>query len=224
MGDAANAGVAAAIVMIVMTVVIRTIFMAVYLSGGQVELNHKPDLLKRQPVKGVLLVAFFSGFCHSNGMDLEALFEAINDEELEPNSDLGVLREVLQSVQGRKNFDTKTMKRFGELTGKAHQHRRLKPSASEIEFELVGLSGSARRISEFALQVEDILVTVDLSRVKKCEGEGCEALFIDESKNKSRRWCDMAHCGALRKSKVYYDKHRRVNPVTDSKSTLGAKS
>ena len=169
------------------------------------------------------MVAFFWTFCQSSPMELDALFEAINDENLEPNSDIAVLRDVLQSVTSRKNFDTKTMKRFGELTGKAHQHRRLKPSTSEIEFELVGLSPSARRISEFALAVEDILVTIDLSRVKKCEGEGCEALFIDQSKNKSRRWCDMAHCGMLRKSKVFYDKHRRVNPVVSEESKLGAK-
>ena len=143
-------------------------------------------------------------------MSFEALFEAINDEELEPNSDIAVLREILQSVTSRKNFDTRTMKRFGELTGKAHQHRRLKPSTSEIEFELVGLSGVQRKVSEFALQVEEILLTVELARVKKCEGDECEALFIDESKNKSRKWCDMAHCGMLRKSKVFYDNHRRV--------------
>ena len=143
-------------------------------------------------------------------MGFEALFEAINDEELEPNSDIAVLREILQSVTSRKNFDTRTMKRFGELTGKAHQHRRLKPSTSEIEFELVGLTGMQRKVSEFALQVEEILVTVELARVKKCEGDECEALFIDESKNKSRKWCDMAHCGMLRKSKVFYDNHRRV--------------
>ena len=143
-------------------------------------------------------------------MSFEALFEAINDEESEPNSDIAVLREILQSVTNRKNFDTRTMKRFGELTGKAHQHRRLKPSTSEIEFELVGLTGMQRKVSEFALQVEEILVTVELARVKKCEGDECEALFIDESKNKSRKWCDMAHCGMLRKSKVFYDNHRRV--------------
>ena len=143
-------------------------------------------------------------------MSFEALFEAINDEELEPNSDIAVIREILQSVTNRKNFDTRTMKRFGELTGKAHQHRRLKPSTSEIEFELVGLTGMQRKVSEFALQVEEILVTVELARVKKCEGDECEALFIDESKNKSRKWCDMAHCGMLRKSKVFYDNHRRV--------------
>jgi predicted RNA-binding Zn ribbon-like protein len=169
------------------------------------------------------MVAFFLTICHSFTMDLEALFAAINDEELEPNSDLAVLREVLLSVVSRKNFDTRTMKKFGELTGKAHQHRRLKPSTSEIQFELVGITGSARRISEFALQVEEILVTMDLSRVKKCEGDECEALFIDESKNKSRRWCDMAHCGMLRKSKVFYDKHRRVNPVVEAETKLGAK-
>jgi predicted RNA-binding Zn ribbon-like protein len=143
-------------------------------------------------------------------MNFTELFEAINDEELEPNSDIAVLREILQSVTNRKNFDTRTMKRFGELTGKAHQHRRLKPSTSEIEFELVGLTGMQRKVSEFALQVEEILVTVELARVKKCEGDECEALFIDESKNKSRKWCDMAHCGMLRKSKVFYDNHRRV--------------
>ena len=156
-------------------------------------------------------------------MDLEELFLALNDEELEPNSDLTVLRDVLQTVASRKNFDTRTMKRFGELSGKAHQHRRLKPSTAEIEFELVGLTGNARRISEFALLVEDILVSVELSRVKRCEGEGCEALFIDESKNKSRRWCDMAHCGMLRKSKAYYNKHRRVNPGDETKSKSGVK-
>jgi len=165
-----------------------------------------------------LLVAFFSPFCHSFGMDREQLFAALNNEELEPNSELTVLRDVLQTVASRKNFDTGTMKRFGELSGKAHQHRRLKPSTAEIEFELVGLTGDARRISEFALLVEDILVSVDLSRVKRCEGEGCEALFIDESKNKSRRWCDMAQCGMLRKSKLYYNKHRRVNPGDDAKT------
>ena len=156
------------------------------------------------------MVAFISGFCQSVAMNFTELFDAINDEDLEPNSDIGILRDVLHAVTARKNFDTRTMKRFGELTGKAHQHRRLMPSTKEISFQLVGLSGSARKISEFALQVEEILVTVELTRVKKCEGEDCESLFIDESKNKSRKWCDMAHCGMLRKSKVFYDNHLRV--------------
>ena len=169
------------------------------------------------------MVAFFEALCHSHLVELQGLFDAVNDVELEPNSDLMVLRDVLQSVAQKKNFDTKTMKRFGELTGKAHQHRRMQPNSSKIGFELVGISGSSRKISELALQVEEILVTVELDRVKKCASEDCEALFIDESKNKSRKWCDMAHCGMLRKSKVYYDKHRRVSPAFEAKPKLGEK-
>lgn len=156
-------------------------------------------------------------------MDRAELFAAINDEALEPNSDLAVLRDVIKSVAYRKNFDTRTMKRFGELTGKAHQHRRLKPSSTNVGFELVGLTGGQRKIAEFALEVEDILVTVELDRIKECEGEDCFELFIDESKNKSKKWCQMAHCGMLKKSKVFYDKHRRVNPVA-SPDTVSMKS
>ena len=182
-----------------------------------------PDPSERQPSKCFLVVAFFLPVCHSNGVELRELIDAINDEELEPNSDLGVLREVLESVATKKNFETQIMKRFGELTSKAHQNRRLQPSTAKISFELVGLTGSAKTISEFALLVEEILVTVELERVKKCAGEGCEALFIDESKNKSRKWCAMSHCGMLQKSKVFYDKHRRVNPVTQAESKLGVK-
>ena len=169
------------------------------------------------------MVAFFEAFWHPKPVELQELFDAVNDAGLEPNSDLVVLRDVLQSVAQKKNFDTKTMKRFGELTGKAHQHRRLQPSASKIGFELVGISGNARKISELALLVEEILVTVELDRIKKCMAKDCEALFIDESKNKSRKWCDMAQCGMLRKSKVYYDKHRRVSPASKSKPKLGEK-
>jgi hypothetical protein len=168
------------------------------------------------------VVAFSVALWQPLDMYSPELFEAINRAGLEPNSDFSILRDVLESVAQKKNFETRVMKRFGELTGKAHQHRRLRPDISKIGFELVGLIGDAKKISEFALEVEDILVSVDLERVKKCAGDGCEALFIDESKNKSRKWCDMAHCGALRKSKVFYDKHRRVNPLVDEESTLGA--
>jgi len=149
-------------------------------------------------------------------MEISDLFDAINQEELEPNSDLAVIREVLVCVAHRRNFDTRTMKKFGELTGKAHQHRRLKPNSTKVEFELVGLSGGVRRIAELSLLVEELLVNFELDRVKVCAGDDCHHVFMDLSKNKSRKWCDMAHCGTLAKSKTFYDRHLRVNPLADS--------
>jgi predicted RNA-binding Zn ribbon-like protein len=37
-------------------------------------------------------------------------------------------------------------------------------------------------------------------RFKACRGEDCRWVFIDHSRNTSRRWCDMAGCGNRAKS------------------------
>ena len=42
----------------------------------------------------------------------------------------------------------------------------------------------------------DLLTTGPLDRVKVCASEvGCAGLFLDTSKNRSRRWCSMQACG-----------------------------
>ncbi|GGH78650.1 putative RNA-binding Zn ribbon-like protein [Pullulanibacillus pueri] len=51
----------------------------------------------------------------------------------------------------------------------------------------------------------DILTSEkELSRVKKCEGAPCGWLFLDTSRNRSRRWCSMADCGNRAKAKRFY--------------------
>jgi predicted RNA-binding Zn ribbon-like protein len=40
-----------------------------------------------------------------------------------------------------------------------------------------------------------------LTRVKRCDG--CQWLFLDESKNRSRRWCSMEDCGTHEKVRRY---------------------
>jgi len=35
----------------------------------------------------------------------------------------------------------------------------------------------------------------ELGRVKVCDGEGCGWVFLDRSRNGSRRWCDSRDCG-----------------------------
>lgn len=43
-------------------------------------------------------------------------------------------------------------------------------------------------------------------RVRECLGEGCGWLFLDVSKNRSRKWCDMSDCGNRAKAKRHYAK------------------
>jgi predicted RNA-binding Zn ribbon-like protein len=50
----------------------------------------------------------------------------------------------------------------------------------------------------------DLLVSDDVHRVRRCAGETCAWLFLDASRNHSRRWCDMRHCGNRAKARRYY--------------------
>jgi predicted RNA-binding Zn ribbon-like protein len=63
------------------------------------------------------------------------------------------------------------------------------------------------RIAEAAL---DLLQAADLTRVRRCpvpEG-GCGWLFLDQSRNGSRRWCRMADCGTAVKARRLTERRR----------------
>lgn len=47
------------------------------------------------------------------------------------------------------------------------------------------------------------------ARIGICEGGQCGWLFLDESRGKRRRWCDMNDCGSRAKARRYYEKHKR---------------
>lgn len=47
-----------------------------------------------------------------------------------------------------------------------------------------------------------LLMSDDLAKVKECPG--CGWLFLDTSKNQSRRWCSMNTCGARDKMRRYH--------------------
>jgi predicted RNA-binding Zn ribbon-like protein len=46
-----------------------------------------------------------------------------------------------------------------------------------------------------AQSAAELLTSPKLGRVKVCAGEGCGWVFLDESRNGSRRWCDSRDCG-----------------------------
>ncbi len=46
-----------------------------------------------------------------------------------------------------------------------------------------------------AQSAAELLTSPKLGRVKVCSGEGCGWVFVDESRNGSRRWCDSRDCG-----------------------------
>jgi predicted RNA-binding Zn ribbon-like protein len=61
-----------------------------------------------------------------------------------------------------------------------------------------------------ARQSAELLVGGTLARVRECAADDCRWLFLDTSKNRSRRWCDMKSCGNRAKVRRFYRKKREV--------------
>jgi predicted RNA-binding Zn ribbon-like protein len=68
-----------------------------------------------------------------------------------------------------------------------------------IPVDRAGVATLRWRIVESAIE---LLASDDFARVGACPT--CGWFFLDTTKNRSRRWCSMAMCGSVSKSRRYY--------------------
>lgn len=54
-------------------------------------------------------------------------------------------------------------------------------------------------IGRLADQAQELLTGADLMHLKSCSSSECDWLFLDSSKNKQRKWCQMSVCGSREK-------------------------
>jgi predicted RNA-binding Zn ribbon-like protein len=62
-----------------------------------------------------------------------------------------------------------------------------------------------------ALSCEELLRSEDVARLGQCSGRDCRWLWIDRTKNQSRRWCDMAVCGNRAKAHRHHQRQIQRN-------------
>ena len=64
----------------------------------------------------------------------------------------------------------------------------------------------AKLVGPVVWSAAELLTSGKIDQVKCCASETCGWLFLDNTKNHSRRWCDMGDCGSHAKAKRYYRK------------------
>ncbi len=78
-------------------------------------------------------------------------------------------------------------------------------------------SGLDRMLWPVAWSAAELLLRGPLERIRECPGQDtCGWLFLDLSKNASRRWCDMRVCGNRAKARRHYE--RTLTPANRSRS------
>jgi predicted RNA-binding Zn ribbon-like protein len=128
------------------------------------------------------------------------------------------LREALAKVlYGRIDGTRPPAGQLQVLEQKFHAaalHRRLLAGESHLEWSWSGVERQAEiPLWMLAQAASDLLVSRDAELIKDCGDPSCRWLFLDVSKNHTRRWCDMKTCGNRMKARRH---HERVKGDGDS--------
>ncbi|HUM07230.1 MAG TPA: ABATE domain-containing protein [Terriglobales bacterium] len=123
------------------------------------------------------------------------------------------LRECLYRIisHGLRNQrpDPSDVKVFNGFLGEALGRLQLQLRRGGYRLQFPGVSGPRldSLLWPIAKSASNLLTSGDLSYVHECDSPSCRWMFVDRSKNHSRRWCDMKVCGNRLKARRFY--HRQ---------------
>jgi predicted RNA-binding Zn ribbon-like protein len=66
-----------------------------------------------------------------------------------------------------------------------------------------------------ALSTASLLTSSRLRLVRQCAAPDCAWLFLDTTRNRSRRWCDMKVCGNRAKARRHYERQKKAGKEAD---------
>ena len=91
----------------------------------------------------------------------------------------------------------------------AARHASLAPAEGHFEWGFKSLEDHLEApIWLIARSAAELLASEQLQFVRACASKTCEWLFLDESKNHRRRWCDMTKCGNRAKVRTFYSRQK----------------
>ena len=99
------------------------------------------------------------------------------------------------------------------LLARAMSHACIMPEGDRFSWEWSAHSDAEKleRLNWLVVRsAADLLTSEKLHSVRACAAEDCRWLFLDISKNHSRRWCDMETCGNQAKARRHYSRKKSV--------------
>ncbi len=151
--------------------------------------------------------------------DADALLEAAGDRPEEASEALRATRELRESLfrvfdalAGKRAVPPEDVARLNAHLGPALARLQVAPSGDGFAWRDAGPDELAldAMLGPIARDAAELLVAGDPERIKECGGKDCTWLFVDASKNRSRRWCDMRDCGNRAKARRHYRRQKRA--------------
>jgi predicted RNA-binding Zn ribbon-like protein len=136
------------------------------------------------------------------GLAQEALHKALVIREM--------LYQLFSKIARQLALNPQEMQDFVDLYADAIAHSRFIPGEHHFTIDWKQDEAFDSLLWPVLYSAGQILLSSELRQVKECPN--CGWLFMDRSKNQSRRWCSMDTCGARDKMRRYHRKPRPVNP------------
>jgi len=118
------------------------------------------------------------------------------------------LREAIYRLFATRDAAQDDLDRVGEAAGRAAAERRITPVEGGFDYAWPDSDRLEQLLWPVASSAAELLTSPERDRVKECAADHCNWLFLDQSKNRSRRWCDMKVCGNRAKARRFNERHR----------------
>ncbi len=117
---------------------------------------------------------------------------------------------VLSSTAARQSVPSENLDHISQEAALFAPQIRLRQSGTLFDWEWAGDADALDRLLWPVVQsITTLLTSPLLSRIRECEGPGCGWIILDNTKNRSKRWCSMETCGNRAKVKRFYQRHKQ---------------
>jgi predicted RNA-binding Zn ribbon-like protein len=123
-----------------------------------------------------------------------------------------VLREslyrVFSAIAAGKHACPADVQQINDFALEALRHRKLARTNGDYRWEWQSNRSDLldRILWPIAVSAAELLTSEKRAAIRECGAPDCEWLFLDHSRNRSRRWCDMRSCGNRQKARRHYQR------------------
>jgi len=126
------------------------------------------------------------------------------------------LREIIYclfaAISQNKNPSKEELIRFNKQLSLSMKDTQIKKISDGYTWDATGNKTKLDWIlNPIIRSAAEVLVSDELKNIKSCADPACGWLFLDISRNKRRRWCDMQDCGNRAKASRFYKNRRQRN-------------
>jgi predicted RNA-binding Zn ribbon-like protein len=116
------------------------------------------------------------------------------------------LNGLASSIDAARQPNSVVLKTISECLAGAYANGRLVPHEGALQWVASAEDDLDRVLWEIGRAAGRLVVSPRLARVRACAAHDCGWWFVDDTKNRSRRWCDMKLCGNREKLRRFRKK------------------